>query len=110
MEVGGGRAGRGFRARALAATARDRDRSRASAAARECAAGLRPTGCHHIEGAQSSLSDLLLFELEEAPGVPIDDVLEVSGYVAALEHGLARLVEGFPLANRLTLYRANRRA
>jgi Fic family protein len=53
-----------------------------------------------IEGTQSSLSDLLLFELEEAPGVP-GDVVEVSNYVAALEHGLARLREGFPLSNRL---------
>jgi Fic family protein len=54
-----------------------------------------------IEGTQSSLSDLLLFELDEAPGVPFDDVVEVSTYVAALEHGLARLGEGFPLSNRL---------
>src|SRR5690606_25902524 len=54
-----------------------------------------------IEGTQSSVSDLLLFELEEAPGVPLDDVLEVSNYVAALDHGLARLREGFPLSNRL---------
>jgi Fic family protein len=54
-----------------------------------------------IEGTQSSLSDLLLFELKEAPGVPLDDVVEVSNYVAALEHGLARLREGFPLSNRL---------
>ena len=54
-----------------------------------------------IEGTQSSLSDLLLFELEEAPGVPIDDVVEVSNYVAALEHGMARLRGGFPLSNRL---------
>lgn len=54
-----------------------------------------------IEGTQSSLSDLLLFELEQAPGVPFDDVVEVSNYVAALEHGLARLREGFPLCNRL---------
>ncbi len=54
-----------------------------------------------IEGTQSSLSDLLLFELEEAPGSPIDDVVEVSNYVAALEHGLARLRGGFPLSNRL---------
>jgi Fic family protein len=54
-----------------------------------------------IEGTQSSLSDLLLFELDEAPGVPIDDVVEVSNYVAALDHGLARLREGFPLSNRL---------
>ncbi len=54
-----------------------------------------------IEGTQSSLSDLLLFELEEVPGVPFDDVVEVSNYVAALEHGMARLREGFPLCNRL---------
>jgi len=54
-----------------------------------------------IEGTQSSLSDLLLFELEEAPGVPFDDVAEVSSYVAGLEHGLARLAAGFPLSCRL---------
>jgi Fic family protein len=54
-----------------------------------------------IEGTQSSLSDLLLFEVEEAPGVPIEDVVEVSNYVAALEHGLTRLRGGFPLSNRL---------
>ena len=41
-----------------------------------------------IAKTQSSLSDLLLFELEEAPGVPFDDVVEVSSYVAGLEHGL----------------------
>lgn len=54
-----------------------------------------------IEGTQSSLSDLLLFELDEAPGVPFDDVTEVSNYVAALEHGMNRLREGFPFSNRL---------
>jgi Fic family protein len=54
-----------------------------------------------IEGTQSSLSDLLLFELDKAPGVPFDDVVEVSNYVAALEHGLQRLRGGFPLSNRL---------
>ena len=54
-----------------------------------------------IEGTQSSLSDLLLFELDEAPGVPFDDVVEVSSYVGALEHGLNRLRGGFPLSNRL---------
>jgi Fic family protein len=54
-----------------------------------------------IEGTQSSLSDLILFELDEAPGVPLADVVEVSNYVAALEHGLNRLREGFPLSNRL---------
>lgn len=54
-----------------------------------------------IEGTQSSLAQLLLFELEEAPGAPLDDVVEVSNYVAALNHGLQRLQEGFPLSNRL---------
>jgi len=54
-----------------------------------------------IEGTQSSLSDLLLFELDEAPGVPFDDVVEVSNYVAALEYGLERIRGGFPLSNRL---------
>jgi Fic family protein len=54
-----------------------------------------------IEGTQSSLSDLLLFELDEAPGVPLDDVTEVSNYVSALEHGLDRLRGDFPLSNRL---------
>lgn len=51
-----------------------------------------------IEGTQSSLSDLLLFESEEAPGAPLDDVQEVSNYVAAMNHGLTRIREGFPLS------------
>ena len=54
-----------------------------------------------IEGTQSSLSDLMLFEMDDAPGVPVDDVVEVSNYVKAMEHGLRRLREGFPLSNRL---------
>lgn len=54
-----------------------------------------------IEGTQSSLSDLLLYELDEAPNVPLDDVVEVSSYVAAMDHGLTRLREGFPLSLRL---------
>lgn len=54
-----------------------------------------------IEGTQSSLSDLLLFELDQAPGVPLDDVREVSNYIAALEHGLQRMRQGFPLSLRL---------
>ena len=54
-----------------------------------------------IEGTQSSLSDLLLFESDEAPGVPLNDVQEVSNYVAALNHGLERLRGGFPLSLRL---------
>lgn len=51
-----------------------------------------------IEGTQSSLSDLLLFELNQEPGVPLDDVREVSNYVAALDHGLRLLKEGLPLS------------
>ena len=54
-----------------------------------------------IEGTQSSLSDLLLFENDEVPGVPVGDVQEISNYVAAMNHGLARLREGFPLSLRL---------
>jgi Fic family protein len=52
-----------------------------------------------IEGTQSSLSELLLFEIE--PGAPAADVLDVSNYVAAMEHGLHRLRDGAPLSNRL---------
>ena len=54
-----------------------------------------------IEGTQSSLADLLLFELDQEPGVVLNDVQEVSNYVAALNHGLSRVNEGFPLSLRL---------
>lgn len=54
-----------------------------------------------IEGTQSSLSDLLMFELDQEPGVPLDDVREVSNYAAALDHGLRLLAQGLPLSLRL---------
>jgi Fic family protein len=54
-----------------------------------------------IEGTQSSFSDLLLYESDEVPGVPIEDVREVSDYVAALDYGLKQLRGGFPLSLRL---------
>lgn len=54
-----------------------------------------------IEGIQSSLSDLLLFEHDVATGVPIQDVRETSNYIRAIEHGLARIAAGFPLSLRL---------
>lgn len=54
-----------------------------------------------IEGTQSSFSDLVLFESAEAPSVPLEDVQEVSNYVAAMNHGLRRLKEDFPLSLRL---------
>lgn len=52
-----------------------------------------------IEGTQSSLSDLLLFEIDQ--GVPLADVQDVSNYVAAMDHGLKRIADGFPLSLRL---------
>lgn len=54
-----------------------------------------------IEGTQSSLSDLLLYEVNGVPGVPLDDVQEVSSYVAAMNHGLQRIEHGFPISQRL---------
>ena len=54
-----------------------------------------------IEGTQSSLADLLLFEIDEQPGVPLDDTREVSRCLAAMAHGLERLRGGFPLSLRL---------
>jgi Fic family protein len=54
-----------------------------------------------IEGTQSSISDLLLFENGDTPGVPLHDVQDVSNYVAAMGHGLKRLRGGFPLSLRL---------
>ena len=54
-----------------------------------------------IEGTQSSLSDLFELETEGESPQQDDDVTEVSNYVAALEHGLARIHGGFPLSNRL---------
>lgn len=54
-----------------------------------------------IEGAQSSLSDLFLFETGRTPKEYSDDVKEVSNYVKALTHGLLRMKKGFPLSQRL---------
>lgn len=54
-----------------------------------------------IEGTQSSLADLLLYEIDEQPGVPVDDAREVSRCVAALERGLKKLRGGLPLCARL---------
>ena len=54
-----------------------------------------------IEGTQSTLDDLLRYESEQVIGVPAEDVEEVSSYVAALNHGLKRMQEGFPLSLRL---------
>lgn len=55
-----------------------------------------------IEGTQSSLSDLLLFEADAAPGVPLSDARETSNYIAAMNRGLELLRdEELPICNRL---------
>jgi len=54
-----------------------------------------------IEGTQSTLTNLVLHENKQAPGVPRADVEEVSNYVAAMRHGLDRIAGGFPLCLRL---------
>ncbi len=54
-----------------------------------------------IEGTQSSLSDLLMYESKEVPGVPLSDVQEVSNYVSALKTGFEALQNGEPLTMRL---------
>lgn len=55
-----------------------------------------------IEGTQSSLDELLLYESTDSPGVPIDDLQEVINYIRAMEHGMKRMTEDqFPLSLRL---------
>jgi len=54
-----------------------------------------------IEGTQSSLADLLLYEIDEQPGAPLEDAREVSRCVAALERGRKLLDDGLPLSVRL---------
>lgn len=53
-----------------------------------------------IEGTQASLSDLFFFEASNMRLKNVPDVREVSNYVKALEHGLARVSE-LPLSLRL---------
>ena len=54
-----------------------------------------------IEGTTSSLADLLLCEIDEQPGVPVEDAREVSRCVAAQERGLKLFRGGLPLSTRL---------
>ena len=54
-----------------------------------------------IEGTQSSLSDLILFENTGKTSGEPDDIREVSNYIKALNHGQKRILEGFPLSLRL---------
>lgn len=56
-----------------------------------------------IEGTQSSLSDLLLFENDEAPGVPRQDAEETANYITAMNHGIDQVLDpkGLPISSRL---------
>lgn len=54
-----------------------------------------------IEGTQSTLTELLEFENSDSPGVPVEDVREVSRYVAALRYAIDRIAGGFPMSLRL---------
>lgn len=56
-----------------------------------------------IEGTQSSLSDLLLFEHGAAPGVLREDAQETANYIKALNHGLDQIARpgAPPLSARL---------
>jgi Fic family protein len=55
-----------------------------------------------IEGTQSSLSDLILYEhAVSPPAVQVGDVQETANYITAMNHGLKRMTEGFPLSLRL---------
>ena len=57
-----------------------------------------------IEGTQSSLADVLRFENDDPPSAAlaadVEDVEEVSNYVAAMRHGLRRIAE-LPVSTRL---------
>jgi Fic family protein len=56
-----------------------------------------------IEGTQSSLSDLLLFEHDAVPGAVREDAKETANYIEALNHGLAQIARpgAPPLSARL---------
>ena len=56
-----------------------------------------------IEGTESDVHDLLRFEAGDAESTRElhDDVTEVRNYITALDHGISRLNEGFPLSLRL---------
>ena len=54
-----------------------------------------------IEGTQSTLTELLEYENAEAPGMPVEDIREVSRYVSALRNGVDQIKEGYPISLRL---------
>lgn len=55
-----------------------------------------------IEGTKTDVGQLLRFEAGETPPADeADDVQEVQNYVLAMEHGLKRVRDGFPVSIRL---------
>jgi Fic family protein len=55
-----------------------------------------------IEGTKTDFGELLRFEAGQVPsGTAAEDAIEVRNYVLAMEHGLARIREGFPISIRL---------
>lgn len=54
-----------------------------------------------IEGTQSTLTELLEYENAEAPGLPVEEVREVSRYVSALRFAVDKVNAGVPLSLRL---------
>jgi Fic family protein len=54
-----------------------------------------------IEGTQSSLSDLLLYEAEARKSPASADLKDVVNYIAAMDHGLDSLRKGTPICSRL---------
>lgn len=63
-----------------------------------------------IEGTQSSLSDLLLFEHDAAPGALREDTQETANYIAALDFGLEQIaLPGAPPLGARLLREVHRR-
>lgn len=55
-----------------------------------------------IEGTKTDVGQLLRYEAGQAPpGDATDDAVEVNNYIVAMEHGLARVRDDFPLSIRL---------
>lgn len=54
-----------------------------------------------IEGTKTDVGQLLLFEVGQTSPADEPDAREVRNYVVAMEHGLRRIREGFPISIRL---------
>ena len=55
-----------------------------------------------IEGTKTDVGELLRFEAGQVlPDAAVSDATDVSNYIVAMEHGLARVREGFPISIRL---------